>query len=78
MLMLQNQNIHPWLVRREYKNQSSWESLSLILQRCSSVNTGEVIWIFSCLMKTILIFDAPFSSYFFAVGIVAEEFSSVF
>lgn len=65
MLKLQNQNLHRWLVRAEYKNQSGSESLSLTLQSCSSVSTGEVVQMFSWMMKTLLTFDPPFHVFIF-------------
>lgn len=65
LVVHQNENIHPWLVRHEYKNQSSTESLVLIdTAEVLLVNADEVIWIFSWLMKTLLIFNLPFHDLF--------------
>lgn len=65
LVVHQNENIHPWLVRHEYKNHSSTESLVLIdTAEVLLVNADEVIWIFSWLMKTLLIFNLPFHDLF--------------
>lgn len=81
MVVHQNENIHPWLVRHEYKNQSSSESLILIdTAKTLLMNADEVIWIFSWLMKTLLIFNLPFHDLFifFLQLALAAVFSLLF
>lgn len=77
MVIHQNENIHPWLVRHEYKNRSSSESLVLIdTAEALLVNADEVIWIFSWLMRTLLIFNLPFSRFVYLFIYFAVRFGS--